>query len=124
MDVTLWIAASILALAFLASGASKLAQSREQLVARGYGWAEDFSPAQVRLIGTAEILGAVGLVVPAALGVLDVLSPAAATALAVLMAGAVMTHVRRGERAHVGAAATLAVLTAVLAVLRFGPYPF
>jgi hypothetical protein len=49
------------------------------------------------MIGAAEVAGAFGLVVPAATGIVPVLTPIAAGALAVLMAGATVTHVRLGE---------------------------
>ncbi|MFC0526602.1 DoxX family protein [Phytohabitans kaempferiae] len=124
MNIVLWIAASVLALAFLASGATKLLRPREKVITSGYRWAEDFSRGQVKLIGVAEVLGATGLIVPPALGVLDVLSPVAAAGLALLMAGAVVVHLRRGEPTYATGPVVLAVLTAALAVLRFGPYAF
>lgn len=124
MNIILWITASVLALAFVASGATKLIQPREKVIAGGFLWAENFSQAQIKLIGTAEVLGAVGLIVPPAFGILSVLSPPAAAGLALLMAGAVIVHLRRGETDKVGAPMTLAVLTVALAVLRFGPYAF
>jgi uncharacterized membrane protein YphA (DoxX/SURF4 family) len=124
MNITLWIAASLLAFAFLASGASKLSLPREKLIAKGYAWAEDFSPAQVKLLGILEVLGAVGLVVPPALGILEVLSPVAAAGLALYMVGAVTVHIRREEMNYLATPAVLAILPAGLAVLRFGPYSF
>lgn len=124
MNIILWIAASVVALAFIASGATKLVQPREKVIASGFRWAEDFSRAQVKLIGAAEVLGAVGLIMPPALGILSVLGPAAAAGLALLMTGAVIVHLRRGEMRQVAAPTTLAVVAAALAVLRFGPYAF
>lgn len=124
MNIALWVVASLLALVFGASGVSKLALSREALVTKGYGWAADFTPSQVKLIGLLEVLGAVGLVGPPALGVVEMLSPAAAVGLAVLMAAAVVVHVRRRETAHLAVPLTLAIIPAVLAVLRLGPYGF
>lgn len=97
MKKTMWTVQILLALAFAAAGAMKLVTPRSQLVANGMGWAESFSDSQVRLIGAAEALGAIGLVVPAATGLLPALTPVAAGCLAFLMGGAVMTHVRRGE---------------------------
>jgi uncharacterized membrane protein YphA (DoxX/SURF4 family) len=124
VNIILWIAASVVAVAFIASGATKLVQPREKVIAGGFQWAEDFSRAQVKLIGAAEVLGAVGLIMPPALGILSVLSPAAAAGLALLMTGAVIVHLRRGETRKIAAPTTLAVLAAAIAVLRFGPYAF
>ncbi len=98
MNVALWALQSLLALAFLGAGANKLAQSREKLLAHPMmGWAHDFTAGQVKLVGLAEVLGAVGLVVPSATGIAPVLTPVAAGCLALLMAGATWTHVRRKE---------------------------
>jgi uncharacterized membrane protein YphA (DoxX/SURF4 family) len=124
MNIALWIAASVLAVLFFASGASKITLPRAGLVAKGYGWAEDFSPAQVKLIGAVEALGAIGLVLPPAVGIAEVLSPTAAAGLALFMLGAVIVHIRRKELNQLASPAVLAVLPGVLAVLRFGPYSF
>lgn len=74
MNITLWILAGVLAAAFLASALAKL-QPREKLIAGGFTWAEDYSSTQVKLIGLVEAAGAVGLVLPAAVGTMEVLSP-------------------------------------------------
>lgn len=124
MDIILWIAASVLALAFLASGSAKLVQPREKVIAGGYRWAEDFSGPQVKLIGMAEVLGAVGLILPPAVDIVSDLSPAAAAGLALLMAGAVVVHLRRAETDKVPFTVVLMLFSAVLAALRFGPYAF
>jgi uncharacterized membrane protein YphA (DoxX/SURF4 family) len=124
VNLALWITASLLAFAFVASGTSKVALPRERLIAKGYAWVEDFSPLQVKLVGVVEALGGVGLVVPPAVGILVVLSPTAATGLALFMAGAVIVHVRRNEMNYLPGPVVLAVLPAFLAVLRFGPYTF
>lgn len=88
----------LLALAFFAAGLAKLLKSREGLLAsRGMGWAEGFSSLQIRLIACAEIAGAVGIVVPDVSGLFPFTSVVAAACLAILMGGAVATHVRRGE---------------------------
>jgi uncharacterized membrane protein YphA (DoxX/SURF4 family) len=122
MNVVLWIIAGLLAVAFAAAGAMKLAQPRAKLAASGMAWAEDSSDAGVKGIGALEVLGALGLVLPAALGVATVLTPLAALGLTLLMAGAVVVHVRRGESKAVGAPIVLGLLALVVAVLRFGAY--
>lgn len=124
-NTLLWILAGFLATIFVGTGLLKLTTSRERLVEAGMGWAGDFSPGQIRLIGTAELLGAVGLVVPPLLGVAPVLAAVAAACLAALMVGATAVHVRRRELlpdALRGIA--LVVLCVVLAAYRFGPEAF
>ena len=83
-------------------------------------WAEDFSDAQVQLIGAAEVAGAVALVIPAATGIAAVLTPAAAAGLALIMGGAVMTHLQRGESP--APALVLGLLAALAAYLTFRRY--
>ena len=68
MNITLWIIATVLAVAFLAAGAMKLLQPKEKLAAAGMGWAHDFSAVTVKGIAVLEILAALGLVLPAVLG--------------------------------------------------------
>lgn len=124
MDVVLWIVAGVLALAFLAAGAMKLAQPKEKLAASGMGWVDDFSAGAVKAIGLAEVLGAVGLVLPGLTGIAPVLVPLAALGLALTMVGAAVVHLRRGEQQMVGVNAVLLVLALVVVVGRFWVEPF
>lgn len=124
MNITLWIVTAVLALLFLAAGTMKIAQPKAKLAASGQGWAEDFSGGTVKGIGGLEVLAALGLVVPALLNIATVLVPLAATGLVVLMAGAAITHARRGEKPNVIINAILGILAAGVAIARFGPYGF
>jgi hypothetical protein len=54
MHMALWIVPIVLAVAFFGSGLLKLVRSKDQLVTSGFGWAEDFSPSTIRLIGVAD----------------------------------------------------------------------
>lgn len=123
MNVALWIAAIVLALAFLAAGAMKLFRSKEQLVAAGQGWAEDFRQGVIRLIGLAELLGAIGLIVPAITGIAPALVGWAAVGLAVIMLGAIITHVRRKETPMIVPTIVLLALAVFVAWGRLGSYP-
>jgi hypothetical protein len=125
MDITLWIIAGLLAVAFLASGAIKLILSREKLAAApGGGWVEDFSAGTIKAIGALEVLAAVGLVLPAALDVAPVLVPLAAVGLVLLMVGAMITHLRRHEAGAVVVNLAYLALAGFVAWARFGPQPF
>jgi hypothetical protein len=119
MNIALWIVSSVLALAFGFAGASKLSQSRDALAKRGMAYVEELTDRQVKLIGTAEVLGAVGLIVPVGTGIAPVLTPLAAVGLALLMVGAMLTHRRRNEPQAMGANAVLFALAAFVAVGRF-----
>ncbi|MGO4596258.1 DoxX family protein [Terrabacter sp. 2RAF25] len=124
MNVVLWIIAGLLAAAFAAAGGMKLTQPKQKLAASGLAWVEDFSPGAVKTIGALELLAAVGLVVPALVGVAPVLVPLAATGLAAMMVGAAITHARRKESQMIGINVALLVLALVVAVARFGPQAF
>ena len=97
MLIALWIVNALLALAFGAAGAMKLLKPKADIVAGGMGWAENFHPVAIKLIGAAELLGVVGLIVPLATGIAPILTPIAATALAVVMVSAIVVHTRRKE---------------------------
>ncbi|MFF3446581.1 DoxX family protein [Streptomyces sp. NPDC002667] len=124
MNALMWILAALLAAAFLAAGLMKVTQPKAKLAEAGMGWTEDVSERSVKLIGAVEVLGAVGLVVPAVLGIAVILTPLAALGLALVMAGATVVHVRRGEMSLVPVNLVLLVLAAVVAWGRFGPYAF
>jgi hypothetical protein len=116
MDITLWIVAGLLAAVFLASGLAKVGQSKEKLVAGSMGAAlAGFSPAAIKGIGAAELLGAAGLILPAALDIAPVLVPLAAAGIVALMIGAVVTHVRRDEARVLAGPLLLLVLAAFVA---------
>lgn len=122
MNVVLWIITAVLALLFLAAGTMKIAQPKAKLAAAGQGWVEDFSDGAVKRIGALEILGALGLVLPALLHMATVLVSTAAAGLFLLMAGAAITHGRRHETPNVIINLVLGILAAGVAIARFGPY--
>jgi uncharacterized membrane protein YphA (DoxX/SURF4 family) len=124
MNVVLWIIASLLAAAFLGAGLMKISQPKEKLAAANMGWTEDFSAGTVKAIGALEILAAIGLILPAALGIAPVLTPLAALGLALIMVGAAITHARRKEQQMIVANAILLILAVVVVWGRFGPYSF
>lgn len=123
MDVVLWVLQIVLAVAVLLAGTLKLTRSQEQLEPQ-MPWVRDFGPDAVRLIGLAEVLGGLGLVLPAALDVAPILTPVAAAGVAVVMVGAVVVHIRRHEGPALPPAIVLLVLALVIAWGRFGPYSF
>ncbi|MFE5033093.1 DoxX family protein [Streptomyces sp. NPDC056683] len=125
MNLALWITAGLLAAVALAGGISKTFVPREKLAAaHGGGWTGDVGDGFVRTLGVLELLAAAGLVLPAVTGVAPVLVPVTATAWVLLMAGAMITHGRRGERAFVALNLFYLALALVVAVGRFGPGSF
>src|SRR3979409_1825834 len=95
MNLALWIMAIVLAAVFAGSGLMKQFVPKDKLVTSGQGWAQDFSPTSIRLIGLAEILGAIGLVLPAAVHAAPILGPLAEGGVILVMVGATVVHARR-----------------------------
>jgi hypothetical protein len=107
---------------FLLAGSTKLAQPKERLAASGQAWVEDFDARQVKGIGLLEVLAAVGLVLPAALDLVPVLTALAASGLVLLMLGAGATHLRRGEARVLPVHVVLGALALFVVIERFGPH--
>ncbi|WP_290056110.1 DoxX family protein [Amycolatopsis solani] len=98
MELALWIAAGALALVALAGGVSKAFLPVEKLAAAPGGeWTAAAGPGFVRGLGVLELLAAAGLVLPALTGIAPVLVPVTAACWVLLMAGAMITHVRYGS---------------------------
>ena len=123
MNLALWLAAVLLAVAFLAAGLTKLTRDKAALAER-MAWVEDYSAGQVRAIGAVEVLGAIGVVLPALVGPWPWLVPWAATGLALVMVGAAVVNVRHHEASHIVVNAVLLALALFVAWGRFGPYAF
>lgn len=124
MNVTLWIIAGLLAVAFLAAGMMKLTTPRAALADKMH-WVNNATDGQVKLVGLVEVLGAIGLVLPAIVDITPVLVPLAAIGLALTMVGAVVVHLRDGEGfAAAMPAVVLGLLCLVVAWGRLGPYAF
>jgi uncharacterized membrane protein YphA (DoxX/SURF4 family) len=124
MNTLLWILQIVLALIFTAAGAIKLIQPRDQLAKTLGGWVYDFPAALLKPLGLAELLGAAGLIVPPLVRIAPILTAIAACGLLVTMIAAMVTHARRGEYPNVAINVLLAIMAAVVAWGRFGPYSF
>jgi len=97
MNTVLWIVQILLAGLFLITGLTKLTQPRLKMAAGPMRWAADATDRQFRAIGLLEVLGALGLILPGAIGIAPGLLPLAAIGLALTMVGAIATHVRYKE---------------------------
>ncbi|MGY2875862.1 putative membrane protein [Marmoricola sp. URHA0025 HA25] len=126
MEIATWIVAGVLALLYLTAGTLKTTRPMAKLEP-SMPWTTSLTTAQVRLLGTAELLGALGLVLPKLLGVVDeraglegTLTALAATGLALVQLGAIPLHLRRGEPAVLPMNVVLLLAAAFVAVVRFG----
>jgi hypothetical protein len=113
LNIVLWGVQGFLALFFLAAGAPKI-------LGRGIEkWTgfSDLPRSQVVFIGFAEVLGAAGLVLPMATGVLPWLTPLAAVSLAIIVLMATGFHLRADERLN---AVETGLWTAIAATVAIG----
>jgi uncharacterized membrane protein len=122
MNVVLWIVQGLLALIFLVAGIQKVMRTKDQLVDQ-MPWVKNTPQSIVRTIGILEILGAIGLILPALTGILPWLTPLAATGLILTMIGAGMTNFRYHEYSKIGLNSVLLVMALLVMVGRFGIMP-
>lgn len=125
MELTLWIAAGLLAVVALLGGITKAFLPKETLAAHEGGkWTADASPAFVKTLGVLEILAAVGLILPAVLDIAPVMVPVTAICWVLLMVGAMITHGRLGQFRLAMLNSAYLVFAAFIAWGRFGPESF
>lgn len=96
MDTVIKVIQVLLALVFAGVGLGKLTQPYTKLATQ-MAWVNDFKPEIIRLIGVLEVCAAVGIIVPLLLPSLTMLTPLAGVGLALVMSGAMVTHLRRAE---------------------------
>ncbi|WP_309891103.1 DoxX family protein [Archangium sp.] len=112
LHVGLWVAQVLLFLAFMGAGGMKLVTPAEELL--------KLDPTQqiplTRFIGVAEVLGALGMILPAASRIRPGLTPLAALGLFTIMVLASGVHVMKGDIAQaipvVGSLGALAAFVA------------
>jgi len=111
LNVLLWVLQVLLAMLFTFAGVMKFVMPVEEMTKQIAlpGWFLHF-------IGVAEILGAIGLVLPGILRIRTGLTPLAAAALAVIMIGATAVNLKTGQR---GAALTTVVIGLLLVFLAY-----
>jgi len=115
--MVVWVIQIVLAVAFVAAGLTKLVTPKAKLEANPHmGWIAGVPEAQVKVLAAAELLGALGLILPVATCIAPFLVRVAAACLATLMGGAVATHVMRREPSAVPT--VLALLAIVVATWR------
>jgi hypothetical protein len=115
MKTAVWIVSALLALFFLFVGSSKAFASWEFLEATSKG----IPVILLKIAGCAEILGAIGLIVPAATRILPILTPIAAVGLALTMIGATTIDIGLGMPAGAALTGFAGILSAFVAWARF-----
>ncbi len=124
MTIALWVLQGLLAAAFLFHGlllAGVLPKPKAlEEASQNSPYPESF----MRFIGWAEVLAALGLLLPALTGTSTWLTPLAALGLTVIMVGAVFTHLRQREAPQAAFTLVLTVLVAFVAYGRWVLVPF
>jgi hypothetical protein len=115
--IAVWIVSVLLALAFLFIGGVKVLMPVADMEAASGG----VPVVLLKIAGVAEVLGALGLVLPAATRILPVLTPVAATGLVIVMIGATITDLALGHYSVAVQTVVLGLLAGFVAWARFGP---
>ena len=119
LNAVLWSVQGFLALFFLAAGAPKL-------IGRGMErWTgfSDLPHPMVVFIGFTEVLGAAGLVLPMATGIVPWLTPLAAVGVGIIVLMATGFHLRADERVNALETGLWASIAAVIAIGRWDLVP-
>jgi uncharacterized membrane protein YphA (DoxX/SURF4 family) len=117
MNIALWVIQALLAVMYLMAGSMKAfmtAKAKETLP-----WAKRHPDNYVRLIGTVEVLGALGLILPMLTGILPWLTPLAAAGLTLVQLLAIfIEHVPNKEYKALPLNLVLLVLAALVFIGR------
>src|SRR5260221_5954901 len=119
MNIVLWIVQLLLGLAFRAAGYMHAFSADKAKTQPAMKWMGSVPKGLLTFIGSAEILGGIGLIVPAATGILPWLTPLAGAALAVVMLLAVGFHVTRRETPNIVTNLVLFAVAAFVAYARW-----
>ena len=119
MHIIIWIIQVLLALAFLGAGVMKLVTPKPELTVRFGDWVDNIPGEGMKVIGALEVAGAVGLILPMALSILQFLTPLAAIGLCLTMLGAIILHLSRKEYSKLVPNLILLALSASVVVGRF-----
>jgi putative oxidoreductase len=109
MKLVLWIVQSLLAVLFMGAGCMKLF-AFEKITAQMPALADQHG--LVIFIGTCEVAGALGLILPGLTKIMPFLMTWAAAGLATIMVLATGFHLMRGEYSHVPITLTIFALAA------------
>jgi hypothetical protein len=114
MTSALWVVQGLLALLFLFTGGMKLVLPLEALQGP-----VALPGLFLRCIGVAEVLGALGLILPGLLRIRPGLTPLAAAGLVIIMTGATVVTVAGGQLAPALLSVVVGLLAAFVAVGRW-----
>ena len=122
LNVMLWIAQVLLAATFIWASMMKLFQSIDKLSAM-WPWVAEVPVALLKFTAVVDLLGGLGLVLPALFRIKPKLTPITAAAVIILMVIASGFHISRGEASVIGANVVFAIFAAFIAWGRFKKAP-
>ncbi|MBX2900286.1 MAG: DoxX family protein [Cyclobacteriaceae bacterium] len=122
LNISLWVAQTMLAALFLMTGTMKSTQPVPEL-AKAMPWVNDFSVEVVRFIGVSEFLGGLGLLLPSLFRIKPSLTPLAALGLLTIMVLALGYHINKGEYQVLGFNVILGSLALFVAWGRYKKSP-
>jgi putative oxidoreductase len=122
MNVVLWIVQALLAATYVMVGTMKAVRPLEALSKR-IAWVRAVPAGLVRFIGIAEMLGAIGLILPMVTKIAPWLTVAAAAGLVLLQVCAIIFHVSRHETRTLFGNIVLLLLAAFVLVGRVAIVP-
>jgi putative oxidoreductase len=122
LRIGLWVVQALLGAAFIMAGVMKSTQPIDAL-AQQMTWVQHYSAGMVRFIGISELLGGIGLLLPALTRIKPILTPIAASALVLVMALAAGHHLMHGEATMIAPNIILGALAAFVAWGRFKAAP-
>ena len=118
MNIALWIAQGLLAAMYLMAGSMKVFQTvkaRENMT-----WTQGRSDGFVRFVGTSELLGALGLILPLVTGILPWLTILAAIGLTIIQVLAIFQeHLPKKEYNVIPVNIVLLALAALVVIGRW-----
>lgn len=117
MNVVLWIVQGILVVGFIYSGWLKA--FKYEKAKTSWTWVKDVPKGLVFFIGLAELIGALGLILPQATKIAPVLTPIAAVGLAAVVLFGAIFHIRRKEYRDIGVNIVFLALALFVAIGRF-----
>jgi len=122
MNIALWIAQILLAIVYGMAGMMKAFQTAK--AGEMLPWAKRHSDSFVRLVGASELLGALGMILPALTGILPGLTPLAALGLSLIQVLAILIeHLPNKEYKAIPMNAVLLALSVFVAYGRLVVVP-
>jgi uncharacterized membrane protein YphA (DoxX/SURF4 family) len=119
MNVALWVLQGLLAVVYLLHGWLMLSPPANMVAQMNAAFPRAF---QV-FLGVAEVLAAIGLTLPGITRIQPRLVPLAAAGLMIVMVGATVLHLKRGEYSSAATTAVLLVALTFVAYMRWKVKP-